>query len=162
MSGAGTGTPATTPTDDAYISVNTADTYFANQLNVSDWTGAVTGDKEKALIMATKAIEQLNFIGVKTDSSQTFEFPRGGDTSIPQNIQDACAELALAFIKGVDEDLEYQSLGFLTEQMESMRISRNPTQIAEHIANGIPSIKAWRLLQPYMVDHKTIQIEKIP
>ena len=34
---------------DSYITVADADTYHGNNLNVTDWTGASTADKEKAL-----------------------------------------------------------------------------------------------------------------
>ena len=42
-----------------------ADAYFDTQLYATDWTGASDGDKDKALAMATEAVDSLKYAGVK-------------------------------------------------------------------------------------------------
>lgn len=48
-----------------YRTIADADNYFSSQLYATDWTGASDDDKEKALIMATRAVDSLKYAGVK-------------------------------------------------------------------------------------------------
>lgn len=88
---------------DSYISVANADTYHGNNLNVTDWTGATTADKEKALKMATRLLdERVDWIGTKNSSTQALRWPRAAvtdpdgyaveTTEIPTAVTNAAAE----------------------------------------------------------------------
>lgn len=94
---------------DTYLSVADADTYWSNRNN-STWSAADTADKEKALREATQFIDgAYEFIGAITSSTQVLAWPRVdaeilrgnmkgvyyNNTTIPPQIENACAELAL-------------------------------------------------------------------
>ena len=96
-----------------YITLEEANTYIlANKLSTerSSWTTAEDSDKSIAITKATKAIDRLPFRGDKVSTSQENQFPRGTDTSAPQDILDACAELAFSFIDGRDAEFEFDNL----------------------------------------------------
>jgi hypothetical protein len=65
------------PNADSYASVAASDTYHDGHLYAADWTGASTGTKEKALIMATRLIDALyQFRGYRANNSQALQWPR--------------------------------------------------------------------------------------
>lgn len=149
------------PTSTAYIDLLDANTYFSQRLHTEDWDYASDADRTKALIMATKAIDRLNFNGDKADEDQEHEFPRGTDTSIPQQVQDACCELALSLLSGIDPDLEFQNLGLLNQGYANVRSTYDRRRTAPHIAAGIPSVAAWRLLLPFLRDPSVIEMSRV-
>ena len=91
---------------DAYVSINEADTYWAERNN-STWEAASDEDKEKALREATAYIDgtfEGRWIGEHPGaSSQVLAWPRNGAvdsegrsvTGIPQRVKDATTRLAL-------------------------------------------------------------------
>lgn len=93
---------------DTYLSVADADTYWSNKNN-STWTDSSDADKEKALREATQYIDgAFSFIG-RQNIDNVLAFPRHDvwitkgnfagvkydSTTIPPQIKDTCAELAL-------------------------------------------------------------------
>ena len=93
---------------DVYLSVTDADTYWAAKNN-STWAAASTANKEKALREATQFIDgAFSFIGYQ-NTDNLLAFPRYdvyitqgnfagksyNSTTIPPQVEDACAELAL-------------------------------------------------------------------
>lgn len=97
----------------AYASVAAGDTYFAERLQSSAWTGSGTSDKEAALIMATYRLDQETYQGEKVNTAQSLKWPRlwatdddgnefAGD-AIPTIVQHACFELALAYLVADDD-----------------------------------------------------------
>ena len=153
----GTGTSTT------YSSVADADTYFNRQLdsNTTDWRSASDADKLKALTMATQAIENLNFVGEKADEDQDLEFPRGDDTTVPGAINEACCEIALKFLEGVDLEQEMETLLTVAESAPGVKVTYNRKTVPMHIVSGIPSVKAWRLLLPWLHSVSTVQISRV-
>lgn len=95
-----------------YITLEDAELYFETRLNAELWENATDDDKSKALIMATKKINKMNFIGVKKVITQTLEFPRLYEqkntdnfpynylsiADYPEEIEDAVCEEALAIL----------------------------------------------------------------
>ncbi|MBT4081900.1 MAG: hypothetical protein HOE82_14930 [Gammaproteobacteria bacterium] len=90
---------------DSYITVAASDTYHSNHLYATAWTGASTDDKEKALKMATRILdERLSWIGDKHTEAQALRWPRSSvrdkdgysvaTTEIPTDITNATAEFA--------------------------------------------------------------------
>ena len=59
-----------------YLSVTTADQYFYQRLNSDAWLNASEADKNASLVQSTRAIDLLNFVGVKCHPDQILEFPR--------------------------------------------------------------------------------------
>lgn len=109
----------------SYISVADATLYFADRLYSDAWTNAAADDKAKALIMATKKIDQMHMLGVKAVTNQTLEFPRALysysdqvrlnivgaadlfygpnwviETEVSQVVKDATCEQAIFLLKG--------------------------------------------------------------
>jgi len=98
----------------AYATTTDADTYFDERLNASAWTAATTDDKERALIMATRRLDQERFVGEKSATAQALEWPRQDaldkdgeeyDTAtIPAPVKQATYELALRLLNDSTND----------------------------------------------------------
>jgi len=142
----------------AYLTVEDAQDYFDERLNTDAWDDASDADKLKALKMATRAIEALNFVGEKTVDSQEFQFPRGGDTAIPSEILEACCELALRLLDGVDLDSEHDLSTTTDTSFSSVKNTYDRSIALEHVVAGIPSIQAWNRLVPYLRDAKELSV----
>ncbi len=62
----------------SYATVEEADAYFADRLDVAAWSAADLSQKAKALVTATRMLDELNWLGVAISDSQTLAFPRQG------------------------------------------------------------------------------------
>lgn len=142
-----------------YVTLNEAQTYFDTRLNTDTWDNSSDSDKTKAITMATRAIDALNFQGEKTSSIQENQFPRDGDIDVPQEVKDATCELALVLLDGETEEEAYQRSRIASERYASVGTTYNNTP-EEHILNGILSIVAWRLLKPFLRDPRVIAIDR--
>ena len=145
-----------------YITVEEADTYISsNKLQRRSWDTTTDADKEIAITMATRAIDRLAYRDEKYSASQANQFPRGTDTSVPQDILDACAELAFAFIDGVDQEAEFDNLVVLSKRFGPVSTTSKEDGSKSHVAAGIPSYAAWVLLLPYLRDVRYITVERV-
>lgn len=78
----------------SYNDVSGADLYFTDRLNSENWDSH--SDKESVLITATLIQDSLCvWDGSKTDEDQNLEFPRDGETEVPNDIKIANLEIAL-------------------------------------------------------------------
>lgn len=59
-----------------YLTVDFADSYFYQRLNSDLWLQATASDRNAALIQSTRAIDNLNYLGVKWKPDQLLQFPR--------------------------------------------------------------------------------------
>lgn len=144
-----------------YGTIAGAVTYFSERLGTTPWDNAVVGDRTKALIMATKAIDRLNFAGDMADEDQGYQFPRGEDTSVPQDILDATYECAIAFLDDVDLEMEQEAIGVVTESYSGARTTYDSHNVQDHIRAGIPSITAWNILIPYLRDPQEVSLSRV-
>ena len=145
-----------------YATIVEAQAYFDGRLNTGPWDDADPADQDKALIMATMTcIERLNFRGEKTDSDQALQFPRGNDTDYPQDIKNACAEIALALLDGVDPELEFDNLRMKSQAYGVVRSTYDSDRAPEHYVAGIPSSIAWRFLKPYLRNVFTVNLNRV-
>lgn len=133
-----------------YADASYGDSYMADRMRTDAWDSASSGDKAKALAQATRAIDNLNFVGSKTDCNQLKQFPRGGDVVVPEAILQATCELALAFLDEVDPNLEIENLSNVEQNVGEFSAKRIADFSLEHIASGIPSIQAWGLLKQFL------------
>ena len=90
----------------AYASVADGDAYHEGHLYASAWTAAPTGNKEKALVMATRLIDaEFRFQGVKANTEQALQWPRAecrdpdgaqdlASDAVPKAVVDATCEMA--------------------------------------------------------------------
>lgn len=145
----------------SYATIAEAATYLNDRLNVTAWECSTDDERRRALAMATNIIDRLNYLGAKTDPDQTNQFPRGGDTTIPQDIKNASAEIALALLDGVDPELEYENLLMVSQGYSSLRSTFNRNSAPPHVIAGVPSVLAWRFLQPYLRDPNELAIFRV-
>lgn len=76
----------------SYAAAVDGDAYFDGHLYATSWTAASTGNKEKALVFATRLIDsQFQFNGWKTTNEQALQWPR-------ENCPDPDRGLALALV----------------------------------------------------------------
>jgi hypothetical protein len=98
--------------ENSYISLDDANTYFANRLYTDPWDNASSDESEKeyALIWACSLLEnRVHWKGLKTTLSQTLQWPRKGlvnlygqsvdKTIIPASIKAVQCELALYLLQ---------------------------------------------------------------
>lgn len=94
---------------ESYLSVSDADDFLNADLGLNAiWAAASTDDKGRALVSATRWIDQQTWQGEKVSDAQALDWPRTGVTvegnevssaSVPQDILDGCATLAALLIQ---------------------------------------------------------------
>lgn len=146
-----------------YIDAATATTsYFATErLVTAAWDSASSTLQTKALVEATRLIDRLNYAGWKSDPAQANQFPRSNDTLVPQDVKDACCEIAYSLLDDVDIDMEAENNQFTSQGVGDARISRDTSFGLEHKIKGIPSLRAWAMLKPYFRDDKEVNLERV-
>jgi hypothetical protein len=98
---------------DSYSSTADADAYNTNHAADTDWSGATTANKEKALRLATQYLDlkyKLRWRGEVYSTTQGLAWPRTAfddydgnaitSPSLPSGVQEACIELAIRSAKG--------------------------------------------------------------
>jgi len=100
----------------SYVTVAEADAYFLGRIAATLWESALTQNKEKALITATRLLDEMSWTGVAVSDAQTLAFPRDGvyfdalygceivlsSSYIPDRIINATYELALHLLQNED------------------------------------------------------------
>lgn len=140
----------------SYVTVDEADAYFADRLDVAAWAEASETQKPQALVTATKMLDDLDWTGYVVSESQPLAFPRTGEyfdprtgmttslTSIvPLRIQSATMELAYHLLNndGLLDD---------TGTVESINIAGiSITNIRQ--ANKLPGVVE-RLVKPLLIN----------
>jgi hypothetical protein len=143
-----------------YGTVLGATAYFATRLNSLAWTNATNADRVSALTEATRLIDNLNYKGDKTSTTQALEFPRGGDILVPTNIQYAAYELAIRLLDGYDPDMEIEGLRLASNDYDSVHGAYHRGVQPEWVMAGIISPRAWFLLKPYLRDPRILVISR--
>lgn len=132
----------------AYATTEEANTYFASRLHAEAWTQASTCDKQKALDMATRAINRTPLKGVKASYDQANQFPRYPDTEVPQAVKDACCEEALAILeRGNSQRRKLQQEGVASFSVGGL----TETFVASARGGGLISQEAKELLRPWLL-----------
>ncbi len=142
-------------TANSYVAVADADTYHSDgHLYATSWTGAGSSDKQKALVMATRLLdENVEWLGYKRTDTQKLMWPRyemydrGGwsvaHTTIPADLKNATAELARWLID-YDRTSETDDVGF-------KKLKAGPVEIEVDKSDRraiIPVVVA-RMIAPY-------------
>ena len=170
-----------------YGTLQGAQDYFTERLHSELWDTVGLDDRTKALKTATRRIDRLAYVGEKnaaavqrltadepknpTDAeillinaageTQELEFPRGTDTVVPTDIENACYEFAFSLIDGRDPDQELEDLATISQGYSSVRRTRDRSFVHEHLNAGITSILAWQYLKPYLRDSATFRINRV-
>lgn len=97
---------------DVYADIATADEYLNASPDYATWDALTDPVKGRYLITATRILERQRWQGSKTDDDQLLAWPRSGltypdgtavdENGIPQQIVDACCEIALSLALGTD------------------------------------------------------------
>jgi hypothetical protein len=139
---------------DSYSSVASADAYHADHLYAADWTGATTSNKEKALKMSTRILdERVDWIGVKNTNSQALRFPRAGatdpdgyaveTTEIPTALINATAEFARHLI-GSDLTLNADGKGVGSVTVGSINVDFDKSDTADVLPSIVKEmLRGW-------------------
>ena len=138
--------PTLTIESKTFVLLDDANTYFEDRLFADAWENASDPDKQKALIMSTKAIRALALM----DFDET-----------PQDIKDATCENAYALLDGVDPEMEFENLSMVQQAYAKIRSTYNRDISMEHIESGIVSITAWRLIKPYLDVSRTLKFSRV-
>ena len=144
-----------------YINADDADLYFQTRLDSGAWDDASFESRTKALYEATRRIDRLNFAGKKTDAAQVLEFPRDGNTAVPQDILIAACEIAFCLLDGVDVEMEMKLINTTSQSFDTVHEVYDRFVVREHIRAGIPSAVAWTHLRPYLQDTFQISLVKV-
>lgn len=93
----------------SYMTVSSADAYFASAIHASDWTSATDETKENALVSSTRTMDRQRWQGEKTEDDQDLQWPRTGvtdrygdevdDSTLPDDFLAGVAEYALDLIQ---------------------------------------------------------------
>lgn len=144
-----------------YVTNTEANTYFESRLHSEAWDTATSTNRTKATKEATLIIDRLNFLGEKFSEDQERQFPRYDDSTVPDDIKNATCEIALALLDGVDPDMEYENLFMQSQQYANVRSTYDRTRSPENIVAGVPSVRAWRYLRPYLRDQQSVHLNRI-
>lgn len=144
-----------------YGTLDKADNYFGSMLEGQKWAYTPRLRRFQALVSATKRIERLNFIGSMASADQPLQFPRGTDTLVPVEIEQACYELAMALLKGVDPDTEHDNLDKTVQAYGSLRSEMDRSLTPPHIKAGIPSATAWALLFHFLDPQRGLTLKRV-
>jgi hypothetical protein len=91
----------------SYLTVAGGDTIANLQLGTLAWSSATTDDKGRAVISATRYLDELEWIGDRASSTQALGWPRSGitldgvalsSTTIPEQVEQATFDLANALL----------------------------------------------------------------
>jgi hypothetical protein len=146
---------------DPYADLDYAESYFGQRLHTRAWTAASVSDRTKALTMATRDIDRLDYADEKADSDQEREFPRGEDDEVPDDIKIACCEIALARLDGVVPETELENAMVSSQSFSGVRTTYDRTAVPEHIVAMIASARAWTYLKPYLREAGTIKLSRV-
>lgn len=147
---------------EAYATVAASDSYFLTEcLDREQWIQASENRRQAALYQATRLIDNLNFVGTKTDEDQELEFPRDDDEDVPRDIEIACMEIAYALLDGRDVELEAEQVGEVAASLGPGRLRVEPDMMNEAKAHNVPSIVAWRHLKPYLRRADTVTLSRV-
>jgi hypothetical protein len=75
---------ALTKGTNSYVTVDEANAYFADRLDVAAWTDGSDTQKSQSLITATMILDSLEWAGVAVSDSQSLAFPREGSYFDPR------------------------------------------------------------------------------
>lgn len=142
----------------SYLTVVEANSYFEGRLGTQCWDDSSPADQAASLTHATRIIDRLNFVGSKSDSDQDNQFPRNGDTVVPDDVKYATAEIALALLDGVNPELEFENIHMTSQGYGGARSSFDRSVKPPHILAGVPSFTAWTYLRPYLRDHLNLDL----
>lgn len=171
-----------------YGTVNGANVYMTERLFTEAWDQASGSDRVAALIQGTRIIDALNYKGVKStvyaikydadgdcispaptedeiitaDQAQYLEFPRGKDSSVPEEIEWANYEIAIALLEGFDPNTAADELRVIKQSYASVGTTYAEGDASnEFLLYGIPNGTVWRWLYPRLDLDRLLDIRRV-
>lgn len=125
----------------SYQTVAVAAVYMESRVPSAAWNDATEADRIRALIMAARQIDTLEFLGDKSASGQALKWPRidahddNGDeypsNAIPSIVQQAQAEEAYRILAGTGDALANTGLEqFKRAKVGPLEVELRPTSAA--------------------------------
>ena len=146
-------------TANSYVTLAEANSYFETVPDSSTWTNKTDDQKNRALISATREIDNLVFYGDRCDEDQALKFPRTNYqvdrvelscSTIPLNIKYAQYELARALAN--DTDAMTGNTGtdgnFSEVKLGDIEVKYNTASQGTGSVNNILDVYPW--LQSYL------------
>ena len=146
-----------------YSTIVLADVYFDDERvgDVTAWTDASDNDKTKALVHASRLIDNLAFIGKKAVIGQALSFPRLNQTDVPVDVDRAVWECALALLEGVEVAIELEGTHITHESIGDGSTTYDRSTIPMHLQAGLPSAEAWRFINRYVKKQKSLSFRRV-
>ena len=130
-----------------YCDVTYADAYIADAVyEQGAWSTLTSAIKSRYLNASTLLIDEIKFVGYKTVPEQANEFPRGGDTVVPDDVMKACVLIAIEMSDGNAMD----TTSDLVVQKERLGDAERTYFRDVNSAFGFPSNEAMSLLSPWV------------
>lgn len=128
-----------------YNTVAEADSYFSSRYGYDKWAGLSDIQKEAALVSGSQIMDQFcTWNGEKTDEDQEGQFPRDGQTEVPEEVKTSELEVSYLIVFNgsasttIDDSLTSLAAG-------SVKLSFNASVGGNPLVN--PLIKS--LLKPF-------------
>lgn len=138
---------------------------FDEMLGTEAWDNASDADKDKSLKQATRMINQLSFIGKKSDPDQDNEFPRDvSDGEVPDSVKRATCSVALALLKGLTLEALEEKAGIASESVGDASVSYGTTRGRQELLDdnlGLPSSAAARELREWVTDPRRVELDRV-
>jgi len=144
----------------AYLNTTEAQIFFDEVLHTEAWDLATEANRLKGLKTATRIIDRLRYKGAKTVAAQENEFPRDGDTDVPDDIKWACCFITIPLLEGRNTDLDFENLTVVSQGFSSVRSTYDRDNVPPYTAAGVPSAEAWKYLKPYLLDASEITLHR--
>jgi hypothetical protein len=135
--------------ENSYVSLEEAATYMADKVDVAEWDEATDILREKALITATRYLDEKEWRGVIIDKDQHLAFPRNctyfepkfgfeiTETAVPRRILEATIELAYHLIYNdglLDDEGRVENIHIGSIEMHNIQ---SPSKIPVTVRNLI-------------------------
>jgi hypothetical protein len=137
---------------DTYCTLQEAEDYLSAGLTFNNvaWDEAAQQLKLQALESATRVMLRLPWTGLKATLAQRLHHPVAGETTIPTDLKDACALIAVALISGRSTEQDYMNVFTKSEKFGQMSLTRETQDQVPHLLAAVPDFEAWRLIRPYL------------
>jgi hypothetical protein len=129
-------------------SIDDADEFFNNRLTNTYWSNASDDDKIKALNMAIRAINQLNF-----DEDLI-------DDDYDSIVFEAACLIAVKYLEGYEVDQIRENQTVVSQTYSNVKEIKNNVAL-DYYSAGIVSAEAWDLLIPYFKNSTQVRLNKV-
>lgn len=140
-------------TANSYLTRAEANSYFEGRLHTDAWDDASDSDKDKAIVMATRLLDNMfQWAEYPTESDQALQWPRIGLTArggltyldqdtVPIEIKNATAEFAMQLL-GEDRTLDYdvETKGIQSLRAGSVSLSFRADAQLKVIPNAVKAL----------------------